>query len=238
MNNLAFIGDIHGHFKDKNDSFGRQIRNSYLSDMVYIQCGDFGLGFESPHIEKHYLEKLNEDLKKKNSKLYAIRGNHDDPKLFTPEHSYKFSNIEFLPDYTSLELCGHKILFVGGAISVDRIYRVEGKSYWKDEPFVLLEDFQSKISDHDIVVTHSAPVDFYPNGLKAIRAYLIEDHTLENDLILERNKLNELYYHLIPSVKYWFYGHFHGSHQEYHNSGQTKAILLNIDEFYYFNDYK
>jgi UDP-2,3-diacylglucosamine pyrophosphatase LpxH len=82
----------------------------------------FSIGFTTPENDMRILEDLNEQLKKKNITMYAIRGNHDNPAFFKGDHI--LSNLKLLPDYTVLDLEGKKILLVGGAVSVDRVPRL------------------------------------------------------------------------------------------------------------------
>ena len=161
MKILSFVGDIHGSF-EPTSKFSTKIRQK--ENVIYFQCGDFGIGFGEIDKDIKKLNILDELLQQRNSELYVIRGNHDDPKYFNGSFN-QFTNIKFLPDYSILEIQGHKILCVGGAISVDRVFRKEGLSYWKNEPFVLKDDYKELPTDCDIIVTHSAPVDFFPYGV-------------------------------------------------------------------------
>jgi hypothetical protein len=56
-----------------------------------------------------------------------IRGNHDDPYYFNNK-VFSYSNVELLEDYTILTVGNDNILCVGGAISIDRLYRLETDS--------------------------------------------------------------------------------------------------------------
>ena len=63
-------------------------------------------------------------------------------------------NFKLLRDYTNLHLNGQSWLLVGGAISIDRIDRVLGRSWWPGEAFELREDLAQPA---DVLVTHSGP---------------------------------------------------------------------------------
>ena len=104
------------------------------------------------------------------------------------------------------------ILLVGGAISVDRRFRIEGKSYWSGEEFVLkLEhEFPYKDRQYDLVVTHTRPgICGAFKGFDNIKYWCDQDFDLKNDLIEESQKLDYLYERTKP--KWWVGGHFHQS---------------------------
>ena len=119
---IFFCGDIHGEY----DVIPNFIRDHKLYNVAVIVVGDFGIGFEVMKTEIKRLNYLNNRMKHTNSKLFAIRGNHDNPLYFTGE--FDKSNVKLLPDYTILNLNDNNILCIGGAISVDRKQR---KSYFK-----------------------------------------------------------------------------------------------------------
>jgi len=158
------MGDIHGAF----DWLRYEIKRLNLSDCIIIQVGDFGIGFHSESHDSNQLNFLNQFLVERNINLYAIRGNHDNPAYFNGNLNPHLSNLILVPDYTVLELGGYKILFVGGATSIDRYdriknnakYKIEKKEkceYWEDEVFVLDEEKLSSMKGIDVVITHFSP---------------------------------------------------------------------------------
>lgn len=208
---IYFIGDVHGELEQLAHKLAvRKIKDSQL-----IQVGDFGLGlFESKEKEEINLMTLDKTLKAGNNLLYVIRGNHDDPSYF--EKWQKIGNIYVVPDYSVLLLGGYTVLLIGGAISIDRTTRTEGKDYWKDEAFlfdeVKLKAAIREVQNIDIVVTHNAPSEFWPyeiNGL--VKTYAIQDINLISDLTKERQMHSELLKHVTGNFAptHWYYGHFH-----------------------------
>jgi DNA repair exonuclease SbcCD nuclease subunit len=239
---MIFVGDIHAEFNELISS----LKKHDIRDMSVIQVGDFGIGFDLPKKELRRLKFLNEFLESKNIKLYAIRGNHDDPTYFNGEFNFdKFSNIMLVPDYTLITIDDNNILFVGGAISIDRYAnpkvthnwkswggRKEGKNYWKDEGFIFDEDKIKSFRDVDIVVTHTSP-GFLPPLLKiGAEIWFESDPSLENELDKERRELSDMHYLLRQknNFKYWFYGHYHFSNLEIIEDIRYK--LLDINEVY------
>jgi len=226
-NTLIFLGDIHGEWS----SLARKIEEQSIKNAYIVQVGDFGVGFKHPLNEEAALHRLNECLETNNIDLFAIRGNHDSPKFFaTKNHPYNCHNITFLPDYSELEILGKRIFLAGGAVSIDRLWRVEGKSYWSDEAFKFNDQFPFDNREFDIVVTHTRPPE---SGIflskKGIEPFLKADSNLEKDINQENTEMSKLYKKL-SHVKEWIFGHFHDSETKF--IGETKFKLLNIDEFY------
>ena len=246
LNNIYFIGDIHGEFQ--------AIKIPNLSDAIVIVCGDCGFGFHKNQYYTDIFPKLNKHCIKHNIKVYMFRGNHDDPSYFDGE-KIKYSNIIAIPDYSVIVTPNHNILCVGGAISVDRTWRLGCltwninsysffhncskaeaeqqviKGYWEDEPPVYKEEKLDKILEQyniDIIATHTAPNYAFPrNDIYAkpgLERWLQKDENLSEDLDYERGVMDKIYKKVQP--KYWFYGHFHDHWVENYNN--TRFYLLNM----------
>lgn len=224
---MILLGDIHGNF----NIITTQIRKYNIKNENIIQVGDFGIGFDD-RIDLHNLNHLNNILSERNINLYVIRGNHDNPSWFKGE--LNLTNITLLPDYSILKIEDKNILFIGGAISIDREKRETNKSYWKDEVVVFDKDKLESIKGIDMVVTHTAPIFVYPMGIDApiIDYFAEDDFTLKKDLLHERKTMDEIYNILNENntINYWFYGHFHFSNKMFYNT--TEFILLNCNEFF------
>lgn len=124
-----------------------------------------------------------------------------------------FSNIKLVPDYTVLELSGRKILCIGGAISVDRYNRTNGRDYFVEENLVYKPSVLKKLRGIDMVVTHTVP-DFLPPALKDssfVRRCATKDKTLLSDLHEERLTMTKIYEDITAhnTIKMWAYGHMH-----------------------------
>lgn len=234
---IILVGDVHGeweHFKHLTHA-RYQHENAYI-----IQVGDFGVGFRHESEEERSLFSFNKILGERNCHLFAIRGNHDDPSRFKESnHPCGYENITLLPDYSELDLLGKSILLVGGAVSVDRRFRVEGRSYWSDEEFTLkLEhEFPYKDRQYDLVVTHTRPgVCGAFKGFDNIKYWCDQDYDLQNDLIEESQKLDYLYEHTKP--KNWAYGHFHKSNTINYETTEFRCLDIHEHYLYYSDDFE
>lgn len=241
---LIFLGDIHGNF----NYVQWYVKQHKLENCTIYQVGDFGIGFTSEFNDMNTLRLLDQFLKERNIQMYAIRGNHDNPKFFDGHLKNHFENLHLLVDYDVIEIDGKKILGVGGAVSIDRKPRIKdqleydrmGKKvelYWHDEVFVLDEEKLKTIEGIDIVVTHTAPDFCYPinkHGFNwLVDGFIQNDEKLKEDLLVERilvTKMSEILKEK-NKVNHWIYGHFHNSFIE--NFGDTHYRLLDVNEMFY-----
>lgn len=211
-----------------------QLDRANIKNSIIVHVGDIGVGFRSIEKEEHVLWQLQKWLVQNNNLFFGCRGNHEDPSIFNLDHRFNktFSNIKFLPDYSRLNINDKKFLFVGGAISIDRMYRTPNKDYWVDESFVLGER-EEDLTPCDVLITHSSGINQFPvGGLAKIAHWLERDDTLERDIILERTNIQNLYDKVKPKIAHIF-GHFHHSHTEYDKEVLNKC--LNINELYKLN---
>lgn len=209
VDHIYFIGDIHGQFEPLVFSLMSKYK---ITDAVVIVCGDIGIGFCNI---KYYIElfgRINKKLQKQNIHLYFIRGNHDDPSYFnnTPEELVKgLTNIHLISDWSILNINEHNILCIGGATSIDKIYRMPGISWWEGESVTEMPEFIFD-SGYDIVISHAAPIFCPPVHMRDPGGWMSEEDFERSTS--DRKILADIYYKSceknIP-VKYWFYGHYH-----------------------------
>lgn len=249
------VGDVHGQF----ERLMYNIKASDIRDSVIIIAGDIGLGFNSSkYMELMYESKMKKVLEERNVLIIGVRGNHDKPCLFNDdEQRVQYPRFIAVPDYTLVKVDNGKgsnvvwALLVGGAISIDRTYRMKSaelemelyyryghtprESYWIDEPPVYDEEKLSDIlgvlekekAKIDCVITHTCPTFCFPTTKSSIEGWLKADPELENDLDKERDTMENLYDALISNnqtLERWVYGHFHDSHVDFIND--TKFVLL------------
>lgn len=226
---MFIIGDTHGDYE-------------FILDMIQelgeyapiIHVGDFGILYDQVR-EELMLSQIDAALSEVNQKMYVIRGNHDNPMFWRNPDLY--SNLKLLPDYTVRKIENKNVLFVGGAISVDRLHRTEGYNYWRDEKFVLDVVQAREFRDIDIVVTHTAPFGVFPftSGPMA-HENAKKDKTLLKELERERIEMKKLSDILLENnnITHHFYGHFHKNETsqvdkcEFRCVGENKVYDLRI----------
>ena len=201
---MRFIGDTHGHVREYVQAIG--------AAPVSLQVGDFGVGFGFDEGLQNYLRnaEVDPDAHK------FIRGNHD--------------NVEECPKFAHfLEDGAHwrdDVMAFGGASSIDREYRVEGKSWWpteqiSDERFDQIEQ-EVELLGPSVIATHDAPESVARWMLHRLgRPYILEDSRT-------RRRLQEIWIKHQPDV--WVFGHWHMSFNEIING--TRFVCLNIMETY------
>ena len=226
---LIFVGDIHGCFENIVWQITKryQIKNA---DVVF--CGDFGVGFGTQQGMTDLYNHVHPRLEEADIKLWALRGNHDDPSYFDGGHNYP--RLVFLQDHLPITLGNGWVVYpIGGAVSIDKLSRIdENKKYerygsskriwWPGER--IIKKFTGLPSKVDIIATHEAPMGFEP--------IVINKGGLSGEIIdsiqAERDYLSWLLKEI--KCKRWFHGHYHVS-----SSGEYLGVMyrgLGIDEIF------
>ena len=221
---IVVSGDIHGNF---TQLVFKACVSKRLTDTLIIVAGDCGFGFQKPgYFENQYM-RCSTKLAKYNNWIVFVRGNHDNPAYFDGEQ-VNYEWWKAIPDYSILKACGHTILCVGGAVTLERTWRESSKYhhfrpvnplqpdlYWPEENPVYDEaklDSISEICKIDTVVTHTAPSFCEPKTKRNLADWTAEDPLLPADVAKERQVMDDLHNWLIAHnhlLKQWFYGHFH-----------------------------
>lgn len=175
-----FIGDIHG-----NTSIVTKYGYRYRDHKI-VQVGDMGIGFgknKPPQLPPN---------------CSFIRGNHDNPEVckLSP-HYIEDGSITILPS-------GAKVMFIGGAYSVDKEYRTPGVDWWPEEELsyqeldkLIVRYCQEKPG---IMVTHDAPMTvLHEMFLKGSHKPTIKNRT--------SIAFDEMFSFRRPD--YWIFGHWH-----------------------------
>lgn len=137
---MIFIGDVHG----KTGQYCHLLES--FPETSTLQLGDMGLGFKGVG-----LPPPGRSLPYGNHRF--IRGNHDDPEK-CKKHPWYAGEFGYWP-YS-------EIFYLGGAWSIDRDYRIEGATWWRDEELSYSQLEQAidlyKTVKPRIVATHECPV--------------------------------------------------------------------------------
>ncbi|MCC5850179.1 MAG: metallophosphoesterase [Verrucomicrobia bacterium] len=188
---VMLLGDVHRQFEDVTRLIEAQ-RPSLI-----LQVGDLGYW---PKKERRILRDgtvLGGTLDTLGIPLHFCDGNHEDhAALRALEALEVFPNVFYQPRGSLLTLPdGRKVLFAGGARSIDREYRVVGEDWFAEE--VLREHELEGFPDTevDIVVSHTAPREFDPLDL------------CHRDRDPSRICLSWVLHRMRP--KLWVFGHFH-----------------------------
>jgi len=222
---MILIGDTHEYSGYKIKSY---IQKNDITDDNFIHVGDYGIGKTASERD---LMELDDYLDSVGCNLYICRGNHDDPLFWNKNVEYK--RIFLQPDFSVRFIEDKKILFIGGAISIDRKRR---KPFNGEEFPRVHEDKVATYKNIDIVVTHTTPSFAQPINFGGIvRRFADKDPMLIQDLTNERNQITKIYHKLNDNnqIKIWFYGHFHFGNEE--RIDNTLFKLMKEDDFYNLN---
>ena len=256
---IYVIADLHGYFNALKAEINLK---DYLKDCIIICAGDIGVGFNTKDFYLGKFEELNNIMQDKNIDCLMIRGNHDDPSYFNG--SIFLSNVKLIPDYTVITSGEANILCVGGAISIDRLYRKKiyqsnvdyisslmptedieniknkvSKNYWENEAPILDCDTLKEINDNGIkinyVVTHTSPSFAFKNDKKGIENWLKNDETLDLDTSYERNVMDSIYNILKENGNELIYW-VYGHFHEHWEGEKEKTKFIALCNFDYISD--
>ncbi|HRY13653.1 MAG TPA: metallophosphoesterase [Syntrophomonadaceae bacterium] len=209
---ILAVGDVHGAFE----------RLNYLIDQeepdIILQVGDFGYW---PRLEDQELVKINTSR----TRVYFCEGNNDDldhlnALVKTPGQPVEIApNIIYMPRGSVLQLDdGRRVLFMGGAKSVDRWRRYEGWDWFPEEIITERDLAQLPDTSIDIVISHTCPEEF---PIEKARRQKIKD------IDPSRQMLSRVLHKYRPSL--WYFGHWHtcgeGTYQD------TTWVCLNWVRF-------
>lgn len=164
---IMFIGDTHGDLPSTVMAL-RVAYDAGIKDV--IQLGDWGFRFATNTGRiVDQVGALNNFLVEFNIHMRWCHGNHDIipwVKQLPPTRSNVASNITYMHSGSFHEYAsGIKVVFVGGATSIDYRSRTEYVSWWADEQvslFDLNKAVEHKDANVDVVASHDGPLLLKP----------------------------------------------------------------------------
>lgn len=203
---ILAVGDLHGDWGSFNNLINKK------KPEIILQCGDFGywpsLERLNSRIYKLPVWKLR-GIKSRDTLVYWCDGNHEEfPRLYEDlkreQVNYDSVNgigfVVYAPRGSILELPDkRKVLFIGGASSVDKNLRTPGID-WFPEENITNDDLDLALEHEDeidIIISHTCPVEFDMRSSNRFDKYL-DSNREALSLILEKYK---------PDL--WYFGHWH-----------------------------
>lgn len=152
---VAVVGDIHGNFRWL-DILAGSVRRLAPDVTTMLQLGDWWMDPSTTDeaVDGTAIERI-----------YVTLGNHEPWGQITPLFeanpgcAIRVSDVTWLlPRPARLTIGGRSVLSLGGAASVDKAWRQEGVSWWKDEE-VTREHVAAAIAGGpaDLMLTHESP---------------------------------------------------------------------------------
>ena len=138
---IIVVGDIHGRTK----TYQKWLRDNCDESQRTVQIGDMGLGFAGVELPAPGQPPLSVNHK-------FFRGNHDSPDKCRKHPNY-LGDFGYLPE--------DELFWLAGAYSIDRDFRIEGVSWWRDEELSIAELNQAadlySLMKPKYVLSHEAP---------------------------------------------------------------------------------
>lgn len=197
---------------------------------VVLQLGDFGFWTPGPWTDR-YLDAIEETCARHGVTLLWCDGNHE---CFAALYALPVDpgtglrtirpHIFHLPRGLRWDWHGKVWMALGGAVSVDRHMRTEGKSWWPEE--TLSDQDVARAIDGgpvDVIVAHDTASGYEIPGL-APDGFFPQHLIYESEI--HRRRVGEIVDATKPTVLY--HGHYHVSYTAYR--GDTRIVGLAADD--------
>jgi len=201
---MMVTGDVHGDFGELN-----ALVNKKRPELV-LCCGDFGYWPREPKYVYRTWQYGYQIEKKKDRPVPKIPegclvfwcdGNHEDhQELGLRTTDELWPRVHYMPRGSLLDLPdGRRVMFFGGAMSMDRGTRMLGKD-WFPEESISDADIRSLSyeGEVDMVVSHTCPREFDIGVVGKDEGYYRD---------CSRTALSWVLHHYRP--KRWYFGHWH-----------------------------
>ena len=237
---ILIAGDTHGDERNIQHKINMAVEFGVQRIVV---LGDFGLWWGHDGIE--YLDYVNEAAKKVNRQVFAIPGNHENHEYWDAlyEHgpksrgwAYIRSNLLIAPKVLDFTWGGKQFVVAGGAVSIDKDYRLEyertkGKKIWSPNEQLTDEDV------NDILATrfaHGQKVDYLLTHDCSDATPWKHRLKPDADSQIHRQRIDKVLKAVKPAVH--FHGHMHEKYDWQNRVGddvwtQTYGLECNRDIF-------
>lgn len=236
------VGDSHGDIKNIKHKVEIAKRIGDIQRIVIL--GDFG--FWWGHDGVKYLDQCNELAQKNNIQIFAIPGNHEfhegwnaiveNAQATAHGWAYVRSNVLLSPKVHDFVWGGKQFVIAGGAVSIDRDYRIEyyrkkGKKIWS--PNEQLTDAEVDALSQTRFAA-GAPVDFLLTHDCSDRTPWKNCLKPDLDSQIHRQRIDRVLGMVKPAVH--FHGHMHERYDWQNRVGgdewvQTYGLECNSDPY-------
>lgn len=204
---IYVTGDTHGRIDISKLNTKRFPEGKNLTKKDYvIICGDFGLIWNNDNEDKYWQKWLEE----KPWTTIFCDGNHENHHLLAeyPVENWNGGKIHRISNSIIHLMRGQvytiedkKFFVMGGAMSIDKHYRVPNISWWEEEVPSYKEceegfnNLEAQNWEVDYIITHTGPQDV----LQAVMGHVEPDPT--------SRYLNNIMHN--TKFKHWYFGHMH-----------------------------
>jgi predicted phosphodiesterase len=196
-----------------------------------VQAGDFGFTFNH-----NFMRHIRHALEETGLELFFVDGNHDEhPQLFNrwkldsqgfgvPRYVGKEENrIHYIPRGHRWLWNGKVFMGLGGAVSVDRQYRVQGQSWWSEETITVPQaEYACRHGRVDVLVCHDICASAELPNLRKSSGW-------PEDVLAASKQHREIIQEVVNATepKLFVHGHFHTRYQQM--VGQMEVVSLDMD---------
>ena len=199
---IYITGDTHGDIDYTKLLILKEKKLSY--DDYLIICGDAGIVWSKETLPYHL--KLYNDI---GCTIIYVDGNHENFSMLNemPLVEYKGALMHMIDKHIFhvlrgeiMTLEGKTFLCIGGAHSIDKIYRTEYVSWWPEED----------ITEHDIdnAIENLKKVN---NTVDYVITHCVDSKTVTKEFKFKRDNSSDQLSFIDKVVSYrrWFFGHYH-----------------------------
>jgi hypothetical protein len=218
------VGDTHGDARDVKTAVDHA--RDFQTDRIFI-LGDFGLwwGYEGVA----FIDNINEYARSKNVHIFALPGNHENYDWWNATirtaptskgFAYLRTNVLLSPRTHTWKWGDKKFAVAGGAVSIDKDYRVEyerkkGTPIWSPD---------EQLTDAEVAsFVGKGPVDYLLTHDCSNRTPFYARMKPDLDSQIHRQRIDKVLDHLTPNMH--FHGHMHNKFDWVNWTGPERETL-------------
>lgn len=222
---IMLVGDLHGDYARADHAIQEAHANG-ITEM--IQCGDWGMIWPNKYGPmENQTKRLSNCLMRNKVHMRFIDGNHDVfSELFPLERTDHNLTLNLTYQHRGSSHTypdGTKVVFMGGAPSIDYEWRTPGISWWPEEQ--ITENDVNRALSHgraDIVIMHDAAEK--PEGLKETSNMTFNMRAADSCMRVRR-----VLDVLRPALR--VHGHYHVKYTKMYNATKVVGVASNLNSF-------
>jgi len=229
MKDIMVIGDLHGIWRHLNELINKKKPKIILQcgdfgwwpkfhNITQINSGEYeeldgeiiGDPWDRVIPIRKYKKWDQYGIKSKETKIYWCDGNHEDHWDLINKNKEKapleiMPNVFYMKRGSVLELPDkRKVLFMGGADSVDKHFRTTGIDWFPEEVISQKDMYILPDIEIDIVISHTCPLEFHEYILARQRERWGWQERIKDPSAHALSYVLNKY-----KPKLWYFGHFH-----------------------------
>lgn len=240
---IYIMGDIHGSQVELQKKLDNSGINLKMDDTVIV-TGDAGLTYG--HFTMGSLKKM---MHKIDCTWIIMRGNHDtlywrdyeDNDRWHTEDDYliqnKYPKIKYVRDEGGIyNIGGYNFLFVPGAYSVDKWYRLNNDLPYEPEEELTVSQLENLLTlsekykdDIDFVIAHTFPKKLEPQIQYLFMSGIDQNQVSKQTELWLDDIMHEI--HQGKNFKHYFGGHFHDDKQLAKRYTIVYKNILNVEDY-------